>query len=81
MPTTGIREARQNLSALLERVKLGEEITITDRGEPVAVLSAPKQAARRGLADIIAFRNALNIDPISTELIIKVIDEDCDGCY
>lgn len=35
----GIREARQNLSTYLRRVKEGERFTITERGKPVAVLA------------------------------------------
>jgi prevent-host-death family protein len=41
MKEAGIREARQNLSALLEEVRKGREITITDRGKPVARLVPP----------------------------------------
>lgn len=41
MRKTGIREARQNLSALIEEVKKGREILITDRGKPVARLGPP----------------------------------------
>lgn len=36
MPTVSISETKAKLSALLERVKTGEEVTITDRGKPVA---------------------------------------------
>lgn len=39
MRAAGIREARQSLSALLEDVRQGHEIVITDRGRPVATLS------------------------------------------
>ena len=34
----GVREARQNLSVYLDRVKRGESLEITERGKPVAVL-------------------------------------------
>lgn len=34
----GVRELRQNLSVYLERVKKGEALTVTDRGEEVAIL-------------------------------------------
>lgn len=43
----GIREARQNLSSLIEEVKKGREIIITDRGTPVARLCP---LSRRGKA-------------------------------
>lgn len=36
--TVGVRELRQNLSIYLERVKKGEALTVTDRGEEVAIL-------------------------------------------
>lgn len=36
MATASISETKAKLSALLERVKAGESITITDRGNPVA---------------------------------------------
>lgn len=36
MTTASISEAKATLSALLDRVKAGETVTITDRGTPVA---------------------------------------------
>jgi prevent-host-death family protein len=36
MTTASISETKAKLSALLDRVRAGEEITITDRGRPVA---------------------------------------------
>lgn len=38
MRETGILEARNSFSALIERVEKGEEITITRHGRPVARL-------------------------------------------
>lgn len=38
MARASISEAKATLSALLERVRAGEEVTITDRGTPVARL-------------------------------------------
>jgi prevent-host-death family protein len=35
----GVREIRQNLSVYLDRVKAGEALEITERGQPVAVLA------------------------------------------
>ena len=34
----GVREAKANLSALLDRVRAGEEILVTKRGKPYARL-------------------------------------------
>lgn len=38
MTRASISEAKATLSALLDRVRAGEEVTITDRGRPVARL-------------------------------------------
>ncbi len=38
MATVSISETKAKLSALLDRVKAGETVTITDRGVPVAQL-------------------------------------------
>jgi len=53
MATIGIREARQNLSIYLERVKRGEAVTITEHGRPVAVLR-PIDATDDPVAALIA---------------------------
>ena len=42
MRRAGVREARQNLSDLLDDVKKGREVVITEHGRPVARL-APLQ--------------------------------------
>lgn len=39
MDTVGVRELRQNLSVYLRRVRDGETLRVTERGEPVAVLA------------------------------------------
>jgi prevent-host-death family protein len=38
MAETGIRELRDHLSQYLDRVRAGEELTVTDRGRAVARL-------------------------------------------
>jgi len=78
MRTAGIREARQNLSALIEQVKNGQEITITDRGKPVATLSAPKAAKKRGFPDLSSFRSKLGISPEAAARLDKLILEERD---
>lgn len=50
MTTVGAFEAKTHLSALLERVGRGEEITITRHGKPIARL-VPVQAADRDRVD------------------------------
>jgi prevent-host-death family protein len=50
MRKAGVREVRQNLTDLLDDVKKGREVVITDRGRPVARL-APV-AHRRAFPDL-----------------------------
>jgi prevent-host-death family protein len=49
MSTVNIHQAKTHLSQLLSRVELGEEITIANRGVPVAKLvPIPQAIDRRG---------------------------------
>ncbi len=50
MKSAGIREARQNLSVLLDEVRKGREVVITDRGRPVARLVPPRERSGRPFA-------------------------------
>ena len=56
MQTVGAYEAKTSLSALLEKARRGETITITRRGEPVAELNRPGSSdnANAKVAEIIA---------------------------
>ena len=50
MERVGVRELRQNLSVYLRRVRRGETLEVTERGQPVAVLKpivAPDDAFAR----------------------------------
>ena len=49
----GIRELKNGLSKYIERVRAGEEVIVTDRGRPVARLSALDESTDR-LSDLIA---------------------------
>jgi prevent-host-death family protein len=78
MKTAGIREARQNLTALIEEVRKGREVVITDRGRPVARLVPPDAPARKPFPDLSAFRSRMpKLDPPLSHLII----EERDGGY
>ena len=64
MRTAGVREARQNLSALLDEVRKGREIVITERGRPVAKLVPPDRAGGKGVPNLAAFRRKMPLlDP------------------
>jgi prevent-host-death family protein len=76
MRTAGIREVRQNLSALLREVRKGREIVITDRGEPVARLAPPSEGSARPFPDLSSFRRGL--PELELSLSSAVIDERSD---
>jgi prevent-host-death family protein len=62
--TAGIREARQNLSLLLDEVRKGREVVITERGRPVAKLVPLDRPRGRGVPNFAAFRRRMPVlDP------------------
>lgn len=70
MRRAGVREARQNLSALLEEVKKGREVVITERGRPVAKLVPPDRPQGGGVPNLAAFRRSMPaLDPPLTTTI------------
>lgn len=73
MRTAGVREARQNLSLLLDEVKKGREVVITERGRPVAKLVPPDPPRRRGVPNLAAFRRAM---PVFDPPLSATLDED-----
>jgi prevent-host-death family protein len=68
MRSAGVREARQNLSALLDEVKKGREVVITERGRPVAKLVPLDPPRGRGVPNLAAFRRTMPVfdPPLST---------------
>ena len=73
MCTAGPREARQNLSALLDEVKKGREIVITERGRPVAKLVPPDRPRGKGVPNLAAFRRRM---PLLDPPLSATIEED-----
>jgi prevent-host-death family protein len=59
MRAAGIREARQNITKLIEAVRKGREILITDRGQPVARLVPVLKSAARAFPGRAAFRRSM----------------------
>ena len=53
----GVRELRQNLSQYLRRVARGEQLEVTERGKPVAVLG-PVDESVSALRRLVASRRA-----------------------
>jgi prevent-host-death family protein len=70
MRTAGVREARQNLSALLDEVKRGREVVITEHGRPVARLVPADRPPAQGVPNLAAFRRTMPVldPPLSTTL-------------
>jgi prevent-host-death family protein len=70
MIVTSIKEARGNLSSLLQKVEHGEEVVITRHGKRIARITSPKGQTHHlpGLAD---FRSALSVKgkPLSQAVI------------
>lgn len=50
--TVGIRELKNNLSQVIERVETGEPVTVTRRGKPVARIVSTTRSPR--MAELIA---------------------------
>jgi prevent-host-death family protein len=73
MKEAGIREARQNLTALIEEVRKGHEVIITDRGRPVARLIAPRRRQAKPFAGRAGFRRKMPV--LSVSLTAAVMDE------
>ncbi|MGH9364873.1 MAG: type II toxin-antitoxin system Phd/YefM family antitoxin [Thermoanaerobaculia bacterium] len=76
MKKAGIREARQNLTALLEDVRKGREVLITDRGRAVARLTPPGSSASRPFPDLSAFRRTMpRLNPPLSATVIRGRDD------
>ncbi|MEO7192762.1 MAG: type II toxin-antitoxin system prevent-host-death family antitoxin [Vicinamibacterales bacterium] len=74
MRTAGVREARQNLTELLDEVKKGREVVITDRGRPVARLTPVER--RRPFPDLVRVRCAFRgADPALSKAVLEERDD------
>ena len=72
MKKAGIREARQNLTALIDEVRKGREGIITDRGKAVARQVAPRPASARPFRGRAAFRRRM--PQLKTPLSFAILD-------
>jgi prevent-host-death family protein len=73
MKTAGIREARQSISELIEVVRKGREVLITDRGKPVARLVPAERSNARAFPGREAFRRTM---PALSTPLSSTISED-----
>src|SRR5574337_1049969 len=63
MATVGVRELKNRLTRYLQRARMGEEVVVTDRGKPIALIRAihsaqPAQSLDARLARVSAGRLA-----------------------
>lgn len=80
MDEVGVFEARNNLSALLERVEQGEQITITRNGRPVARLvsvdnDAEREKRREAMRRLLDLRKSISPDALEGMSIRELIEE------
>jgi prevent-host-death family protein len=73
MIKAGIREVRQNLSELIEAVRKGREILITDRGKPVARLVPALSDKTLAFPSRQAFRHSMPM--LQRELSTAIIED------
>jgi len=67
------REARQNLSVLLDEVKKGREVVITEHGRPVAKLVPLERPRGKGVPNFAALRRRM---PVFDPPLSATLDED-----
>lgn len=76
LTTTSLREAQRHLSRLLERVAQGEQIVITRKGVPVAILSpvgSPSHPAgvRHAIEQVRTLRKGVRLAGLSLREVIE----------
>jgi prevent-host-death family protein len=74
MKAVGVRELKQNASTVLDRVKAGESIQVTERGRPVALIvpiPRPESAVERLIAEGRATRAQGNLCDLPPPIRLK----------
>ena len=72
MERAGIREARQNLSKLIDEVRERGEVVITERGRPVARLVRYTPAAAEPFPDHSTFRREMpRLEPTLSATLVE----------
>lgn len=75
MKAVSVREARKSISALLDAVERGEEITIQRRGRPIARL-APMNPVKRRFPDRRALRSRIRQSTVSSVDAVRRLREE-----
>ena len=74
MTRAGIRQARQNLSALIDEVRKGREVIIEERGKPVAKLVPIARMSRTPLSSHRKLRRSVRSR--ASKSVVELIAED-----
>jgi prevent-host-death family protein len=77
MRKVGLREARHHLAALIDEVRKGREVVITERGRAVARLVPPSGPEGRGLPNLKALR--VSLEPAAAPLSSLIAGDRDDG--
>lgn len=72
MIRTGIKDARQHLTEYLAKVQEGEEIIISKREEPIAILKSIKTTLKRRLGSHKTLRDSI---PAKGALLSEIVSE------
>ena len=73
MTTTNVREARKQLSNLLDQVERGEDVVISRRGKPVARLVSAQEAEAVHFPSRAALRQAIPAAGESAAEIVRAL--------
>lgn len=82
MGAYSIAEAKAHLSALVEQVVRGEQVTLTKRGKPVARIVPAGELAPKPKLDLVAlrkFRAGLPFSKVNAAQIVRQMREQADG--
>lgn len=75
MASMGIYEAKTHFAAVVERVRTGEEITITKHGSPVAKVvpfeKGPERSAKEIIAEMREIRKHCRLDGLTIREMIE----------
>jgi prevent-host-death family protein len=75
MKQVGIKQAREQLPDLIDRVEAGEEIIISRQGRPVAQLVAAPRSSKQ-LPSLAAFRGKVGLPGTAAAQLLRVERDD-----
>ena len=82
MGAYSIAEAKAHLSALVEQVARGEQVTLTKRGKPVARIVPAGELVPKPKLDLAAlrkFREGMPVSPLNAAQMVRLMRDEADG--